>query len=147
MNRFKHSGTFGDLIYGLPLVKHFGGGEFYLHLNQIDWIGQHFYGSKPNPFHQGRLTQNDFDFMKDFMESQSYIEKFSVLLIQFRTMFLSKITKGDTIRTIVAFVKPLAVSLIEVPSCFKFITLRVPAFWASQVIKGIALTFKLSELI
>lgn len=76
MNKFKHSGAFGDLIYSLPLVKHFGGGEFYLHLNQIDWIGQYYYGSKPDPFHQGRLTMADFEFMREFMLSQSYVNKF-----------------------------------------------------------------------
>lgn len=79
MKKFKHSGAFGDLIYGLALTKHLGGGEFYLHLNQIDWIGQHYYGSKPNPFHQGRLTERDFEFMKDFMNAQNYITKFAVL--------------------------------------------------------------------
>jgi hypothetical protein len=79
MNKFKHSGAFGDLIYSLPIVKHFGGGEFYLHLNQIDWIGSYYYNSTPNPFHQGRLTEQDYDFMKSFMSVQSYIEKFDVM--------------------------------------------------------------------
>jgi len=79
MNKFKHSGTLGDIVYALPIMKHFGGGEFYLHLNQIDWIGQHYYGSKPDPFHQGRMTQEDFNFMKSFMESQDYISKFDVM--------------------------------------------------------------------
>lgn len=73
MKRFKHSGATGDLIYSLALMKHLGGGEFYLHLNQIDWIGQHYYGSKPSPFHQGRMTQGDFDYMKSFMLAQEYI--------------------------------------------------------------------------
>ena len=80
MNTFKHSGALGDLIYSLPTVKHFGGGEFYLHLNQMDWIGQHYYGSPPAPFHQGRMTQDDFDYMKSFMESQEYITRFDVML-------------------------------------------------------------------
>lgn len=82
MKRFKHSGAFGDLIYSLPIVKHFGGGEFYLHLNQIDWIGQHYYGSPPNPYHRGRLTQQDFEYMKSFMEAQEYITKFDVMTPQ-----------------------------------------------------------------
>ena len=82
MNKFKHSGAFGDLIYSLPVVKHFGGGEFYLHLNQIDWIGQYYYGSAPNPFHQGRLTAQDFEYMKSFMEAQEYITKFTVMTPQ-----------------------------------------------------------------
>ena len=79
MKKFKHSGTAGDLIYSLAVTKHFGGGEFYLHLNQIDWIGQHYYGSTPNAFHRGRMTQEDFEFMKTFMEAQSYIDKFDIL--------------------------------------------------------------------
>jgi hypothetical protein len=79
VNKFKHSGAFGDLIYSLPLVKHFGGGDFYLHLNQIDWIGMNYYGSKPDPFHQGRLTEKDYEFMQDFMLAQEYINEFSIL--------------------------------------------------------------------
>jgi hypothetical protein len=80
--KFKHSGAFGDLIYGLPVMKHFGGGEFYLHLNQIDWIGQHYYGNAPSAYHQGRLTQNDFNYMKSFMEAQEYVTKFDVMTPQ-----------------------------------------------------------------
>lgn len=79
MKKFKHSGAFGDLIYSLPVVKHLGGGEFYLHLNQIDWIGMNYYGSKPDPFHQGRLTMFDFEFMREFIEAQEYITKFEVM--------------------------------------------------------------------
>jgi hypothetical protein len=79
MKKFKHSGTLGDIVYGLSIMKHFGGGEFYLHLDQIDWIGQHYYGSAPNPFHQGRMTQADFEFMQPFFEAQTYISKFAVL--------------------------------------------------------------------
>lgn len=79
MKSYKHSGAFGDLIYSLPIVKHLGGGDFYLHLNQIDWIGQHYYGSPPNPFHQGRLTQQDFEFMESFMLAQEYINNFIIL--------------------------------------------------------------------
>ena len=80
--KFKHSGALGDLIYSLPIVKHFGGGEFYLHLNQIDWIGQYYYGSPPNPFHQGRMTQQDFEYMKSFINAQEYITKFDVMTNQ-----------------------------------------------------------------
>ena len=79
MNTFKHSGTLGDIIYALPIMKHLGGGEFYLHLNQIDWIGQHYYGSRPAPFHQGRMTQQDAKFMQSFFEAQTYITKFAPL--------------------------------------------------------------------
>ena len=73
---FKHSGTTGDLIYSLPIVKHFGGGDFYLHLDQINWIGQHFYGAAPQGYHQGRMTPEDFEYLKDFMLHQDYINSF-----------------------------------------------------------------------
>jgi hypothetical protein len=79
MKKFKHSGTLGDLVYSLALVKHFGGGHFFLHLNQVDWIGQHYYGSRPTPFHQGRMTQQDYEFMKPFMLAQDYITDFKTL--------------------------------------------------------------------
>ena len=77
--KYKHSGAFGDLIYSLPICKHFGPGDFYLHLNQIDWIGEHYYGSAPAPFHQGRMTRNDFLYMKSFIEAQAYIDNFEIL--------------------------------------------------------------------
>ena len=79
MNTYKHSGTLGDIIYALPIMKHFGGGEFYLHLNQIDWVGQHYYGSPPNPFHKGKMTTNDLEFMRTFLEAQTYITKVAPL--------------------------------------------------------------------
>ena len=78
-NRYKHSGATGDLIYSLPVVKHTGGGAFYLHLNQMDWIGQHYYGSAPAPFHRGRMTQVDYEYMRSFMEAQPYITYFGVM--------------------------------------------------------------------
>ena len=98
MKKFKHSGTAGDLIYSLALMKYFGGGEFYLHLDQVDWIGKHYYGRDPDPFHKGRMNMRDFEFMKDFMNAQSYVTKFDVLdpstteithnLDKFRTLFV-----------------------------------------------------------
>lgn len=81
INAFKHSGTAGDLIYSLPLVKHFGGGEFYLHLHQVEWMSQHYYGVPlgPTHFHKGRMNQKDFEFIRGLLESQSYITKVDVL--------------------------------------------------------------------
>jgi hypothetical protein len=76
---FKHSGTLGDIVYGLAIMKHYGGGDFYLHLDQVDWIGKHYYGSEPDPYHKGRMTQKDFEFMSDFMLAQEYIENFHTL--------------------------------------------------------------------
>ena len=77
--KFKHSGALGDLVYSLPIVRHLGGGEFYLHLNQMTWIGQHYYGAPPNPFHQGRMTPQDYDYMQSFMLAQPYISAFDTM--------------------------------------------------------------------
>jgi len=82
MKKFKHSGTTGDIILSLPLVKYLGGGEFYLHLDQIDSICVRQWGVSAIPFHSGRMNQQDFDFMKDFMLAQEYITKFDVLDVQ-----------------------------------------------------------------
>lgn len=79
MKKFKHSGAAGDLLYSLAIVRQLGGGQFYLHLNQMDWIGQHYYGSKPVPYHQGRMTVDDFNYLHDFMLAQDYIVSFDTL--------------------------------------------------------------------
>lgn len=79
MRTFKHSGATGDLLYSLPIVKQLGGGDFCLHLDQMNWIGQHYYGSIPAPFHQNRLNSADFEYMRDFMLAQEYITDFRVL--------------------------------------------------------------------
>lgn len=79
MNTYKHSGALGDLIYSLIIPKLTGGGEFYLHLDQLNWVGQHYYGSPPSEFHKGRMNLNDFNYMKSFMEAQEYITKFDVM--------------------------------------------------------------------
>jgi hypothetical protein len=79
MKRFKHSGAFGDLVYSLPIVKHFGGGEFYLHLDQINWIGQHYYGSSPDPVHQGRLNQQDYESIAPLLAAQDYITSVDIM--------------------------------------------------------------------
>ena len=97
MKKFKHSGTFGDIIYGLALMKHLGGGEFYLHLNQVDWITRHYYGGDPDPFHKGHMTESDAEFMREFFLAQEYITAFGILgkdteithnLDRFRPMFV-----------------------------------------------------------
>lgn len=77
--KYKHSGTMGDLIYSLALVRHRGGGEFYLHQNQVDWIAEYYYRAQPLPFHQGRMNDQDLEFMRDFMSAQTYITEFGAL--------------------------------------------------------------------
>ena len=79
MKTFKHSGTLGDILYSLPVVKYLGGGEFYLHLNQVAWIAQYYYNSKPSEYHTDKMNSKDIDFMHDFMTCQTYIKKFAAL--------------------------------------------------------------------
>ena len=79
MKRFKHSGTHGDLIYSLSVMKYLGGGEFYLHLNQIEWIVQHYYNSQVDTFHRGRMSQEDFNFMRSFLAAQSFINAVDIM--------------------------------------------------------------------
>lgn len=79
MKTFKHSGAYGDLIYSLSVVKALGGGEFHLHLDQINWIGLHYYGAAPDPVHQGRLTESDYKFLKPLLMAQEYIKDFKIL--------------------------------------------------------------------
>lgn len=79
MNSYKHSGTAGDLIYSLPIVKHTGGGKFYLHLDQINWMGKHYYGVEPPPYHESRMNQNDYIFLKPLLEAQDYISSCEIL--------------------------------------------------------------------
>ena len=78
-NSFCHSGTTGDLIYSLPIVQQLGGGEFYLHMDQIDFLSKHYYGAESPEFHRGRMNDKDYQFIKSFMESQTYITKFAKL--------------------------------------------------------------------
>ena len=79
MRTFKHSGTLGDLIYSLHLVKKYGGGEFQVALENIEHCVAK-YGYRPedvDPQHKGRFTQKDFEMLKPLLERQEYIQRVS----------------------------------------------------------------------
>lgn len=80
MTTFKHSGTFGDLIYSLSVVKKMGGGTFAVHLENIEnCVAQ--YGYRPeevDPAHRGRFRTTDFDLIRPLLSRQSYIDKVTV---------------------------------------------------------------------
>ena len=72
---FRHSGTVGDLIYSLSVVKKMGGGHFDVAIGNIEnCVAQ--YGYRPDevdPMHQGRFTERDFKLLYPLLRRQSYI--------------------------------------------------------------------------
>jgi hypothetical protein len=79
MKTFKHSGTLGDLIYSLYMVKKMGGGEFQIALQNIERCVAR-YGYRPedvDPQHKGRFTEQDIKWLTPLLERQYYIKKVS----------------------------------------------------------------------
>jgi hypothetical protein len=75
MKSYKHSGTFGDLIYSLSVVKKMGGGNFAVAIGNIENCVAE-YGYRPDevdPMHKGRFTDNDYKLLVPLLERQSYI--------------------------------------------------------------------------
>jgi hypothetical protein len=77
---FRHSGTFGDLIYSLSVVKKMGGGTFAVHLENIErCVAQ--YGYRPDevdPAHKGRFRNADLDLIRPLLSRQPYINSVTV---------------------------------------------------------------------
>lgn len=77
MKTYKHSGTLGDLIYSLHLVKKMGGGHYKVAIENIENCVAK-YGYRPedvDPQHRGRFTTRDFEMMAPLLERQSYINE------------------------------------------------------------------------
>jgi hypothetical protein len=75
MKTFKHSGTLGDLIYSLYMVKKMGGGTFQIAMNNIENCVAK-YGYRPedvDPQHKGRFTAKDFACLYPLLLNQDYI--------------------------------------------------------------------------
>ena len=75
---YRHSGTLGDLIYSLSIVKKMAvdnNAVFLVALNNIEnCVAQ--YGYRPeevDPAHKGRLTYQDYEWLKPLLNRQSYI--------------------------------------------------------------------------
>jgi len=76
MKIFKHSGTLGDLIYSLYMVKKMGGGYFEVAMENIENCVAK-YGYRPEDVdaqHKGRFTLKDFEMLLPLLRRQSYIE-------------------------------------------------------------------------
>jgi len=72
---YKHSGTFGDLIYSLSVIKKMGVGTLAIALNNIEkCVAEHGYRpDEVDPIHKGRFTVGDFNLLEPLLERQSYI--------------------------------------------------------------------------
>ena len=79
MKTYKHSGTLGDLIYSLSIVKKMSQGNamFLVALNNIEnCVAQ--YGYRPDevdPAHRGRFTVQDYGWLRPLLKRQSYIKE------------------------------------------------------------------------
>ena len=75
MKTYKHSGTLGDLIYSLSVVKKMEPGRFMVAINNIENCVAE-YGYRPDevdPAHRGRFTTQDYEWLRPLLERQSYI--------------------------------------------------------------------------
>jgi hypothetical protein len=78
MKTYKHSGTLGDLIYSLSVVKKMAvenNAMFLVALNNIEHcVAQYGYRSEEvDPAHRGRFTYQDYEWLRPLLKRQSYI--------------------------------------------------------------------------
>jgi hypothetical protein len=77
MKTYRHSGTLGDLIYSLAIVKKMDPGMFLVALNNIEnCVSQYGYrADEVSEEHRGRFTLNDYQWLKPLLKRQSYIKE------------------------------------------------------------------------
>lgn len=77
MKTYRHSGTLGDLIYSLSIVRKMEPGKFLVALNNIEnCVSQYGYrADEVDPAHQGRFTMQDYEWLKPLLERQPYIQE------------------------------------------------------------------------
>ena len=78
MTTFCHSGTTGDTFSSMVAVKILGGGDLYLKLHNLEKMVREKLGWPDVGRHKGRMTQEDYDVMREFVEHQPYINSFRV---------------------------------------------------------------------
>jgi hypothetical protein len=79
MTTFSHSGTTGDTFCALVIPKIIGEGDFYLKLNNLEHVINSKLGwSNKGNRHEGRMTENDYDVMRELILHQPYINSFKV---------------------------------------------------------------------
>jgi hypothetical protein len=76
---FSHSGTFGDIVYSLQIVKHLKGGNYFLRLYNIDNMARETFGPNASAGeHTGEMTEAQFESLITFMKEQPYVNSFEV---------------------------------------------------------------------
>lgn len=73
-----HSGSLGDLIYSLPVVKHFGRGDFYIKLHAGNYTSRKYgYAGIPivNAYHKEKFLESDVEMLAPLLAAQPYINK------------------------------------------------------------------------
>ena len=80
MKTFSHSGTTGDTFSSCVAVKVLGGGDFYLRLHNLEnMLSEKLgWGLAPGNRHAGRMTEHDYEIMREFMLHQPYINSFNI---------------------------------------------------------------------
>lgn len=64
---YKHSGDMGDIIYSLPVIRFYGGGNLFIPLNGLETV-------KYDGSHSG-ITEEKFASLKPLLEIQNYISQ------------------------------------------------------------------------
>jgi len=77
MTTFKHSGTAGDTIYSLDIVRKLGGGTFNIAIGNIERCILQYTGRPADvaPEHRGRYTEQDYELLAPLIDRQPYINK------------------------------------------------------------------------
>lgn len=75
---FYTSGSFGDSIYSLNLVKILGGGNMYVKLDDMDRFAREVLGWKDAGPAKGRYTQHDYDILEPLLKAQDYLDSVQV---------------------------------------------------------------------
>jgi hypothetical protein len=78
MTTYRHSGTLGDLIYSLAIVKKMTPGRFMVAIDNIAaCVAKYSFGNPAwaeiDPAHRGRFTIQDYEWLRPLLERQSYI--------------------------------------------------------------------------
>jgi hypothetical protein len=77
MTTFSHSGNLGDIIYSLPVVKHFGGGDFHIKIGNVPNVIRKYNNGPVPAEYEGKLSESDYKWLAPLLESQDYVKNVS----------------------------------------------------------------------